>query len=252
MTPSIELTIDGHRATLTLMREVALNRMREADLKLLEALIEQIDAAADIRVVILTGSGTKCFSAGFEIGEIESADWVENQFERSVQRLEAARPVVICALNGSVYGGACELALACDFRIGVIGMEMRLPPAALGLIYFASGLKRIVSRIGLGAAKRLLLTDERMDDETLLSIGFLDCLVEPKALASECDALADRIAALSPCAVESMKCLLNDIAAGELNEAAARQTVLDSFYSEDAKEGIRAFKEKRVPRFTGR
>ena len=74
MTPSIELTIGGHRATLTLMREVALNRLREVDLKNLEALIEQIDAAADIRVVILTGNGTKCFSAGFEIGEIERAD----------------------------------------------------------------------------------------------------------------------------------------------------------------------------------
>ena len=140
MSPSIDLNTEGHRATLTLMREAAHNRLRESDLKRLVALIEQIDAAADVRVAILTGSGTKCFSAGFEIDEIEGADWQENQFERTVGRLEAARPAVICALNGSVYGGASELALACDFRIGVRGMELRLPPAELGLIYFPSGL----------------------------------------------------------------------------------------------------------------
>ena len=250
MSPSIDLNTEGHRATLTLMREAAHNRLRESDLKRLVALIEQIDAAADVRVAILTGSGTKCFSAGFEIDEIEGADWQENQFERTVGRLEAARPAVICALTGSVYGGASELALACDFRIGVRGMELRLPPAELGLVYFPSGLKRIVSRIGLAAAKRLLLAGERMDADALLEIGFLDRLVAPEALAGECDALAARIETLSPRAVQSMKRLLNDIAAGDLDPTAARQMVLDSFRSEDAREGIRAFKEKRAPRFS--
>jgi len=251
MPQPFDLTTHGHRATLTLMREAQHNRLRESDLRLLEGLIEQIDGDREIRVAILTGSGAKCFSAGFEIGEIEGADWQENQFERTVERVEAARVPVICALNGSVYGGATELALACDFRIGVTGMELRLPPAALGLVYFPSGLKRIVSRIGLSAAKRLLLSGERIAAENLLKIGFLDCLVAPEGLADACDELAARIAALSPHAVQSMKRMLNDIAAGNLDETAARQTAFDSFHSADAKEGIRAFKDKRTPRFSG-
>ena len=131
-------------------------------------------------------------------------------------------------------------------------MEMHMPPAKLGLIYFAPGLKRLVSRIGLGAAKRLLLSAETMSAETLLEIGFLDRLVAPEALSAETDALAARIEALSPLAVQGMKKLLNDIAAGELDADAAEQRALASFRSEDAKEGIRAFKENRAPRFSGR
>ena len=252
MSATIDCTIDGPRATLTLKREAAHNRLSESDLMLLQELIERIDANRDIRAAILTGSGARCFCAGFEIGDIENTDWEDNQFSRTIERLEAARPVFICALNGSVYGGACELALACDFRIGVSGMEMHMPPAKLGLIYFAPGLKRLVSRIGLGAAKRLLLSAETMSAETLLEIGFLDRLVAPEALSAETDALAARIEALSPLAVQGMKKLLNDIAAGELDADAAEQRALASFRSEDAKEGIRAFKEKRAPRFSGR
>ena len=252
MSSTVDYSIEGSRATLTLKREAAHNRLRESDLVLLEALIERIDDDGDIRVAILTGSGTRIFCAGFDIGDIEKTDWRDNQFGRTVARLEAARPAVICALNGSVYGGTCELALACDFRIGVTGMEMRMPPAELGLVYFAPGLKRIVSRLGLAAAKRLLLTCERMDGETLLEIGFLDRLVAPDALAAESEALAARIAALSPLAVQGMKGLLNDIAAGQLDGAAALEMALESFRSEDAREGIRAFKEKRAPRFSGR
>ncbi len=252
MPASIAYSAEGHRARLTIIREAAHNRLRESDLADLEALIQEIDGQQEIRAAILSGSGSKCFCAGFEIDDIESTDWQDNQFGRTIERLEAARPAVICALNGSVYGGACEIALACDFRIGVSGMEMHMPPAKLGLIYFAPGLKRLVSRIGLGAAKRLLLSAETMSAETLLEIGFLDRLVAPEALSAETDALAARIEALSPLAVQGMKKLLNDIAAGELDADAAEQRALASFRSEDAKEGIRAFKENRAPRFSGR
>jgi len=252
MTSTIAYTTQGRRATLTLMREAAHNRLRESDLAQLEALIAEINEQRDIRVAILTGSGTRSFCAGFEIGDIEDTNWQDNQFSRTIAHLEAARPAVICALNGSVYGGACEIALACDFRIGVTGMKMRMPPAALGLVYFAPGLKRLISRIGLSAAKRVLLTAEKLDAETLLEIGFLDRLVAPDQLAAETDALAARIETLAPRAVEGTKRLLNDIAAGELDAEAAQKTALESFRSEDAKEGIRAFKEKRTPRFTGR
>ena len=252
MPEAISFSIQGQRAYLTLMREAAHNRLRESDLAQLAALIDQINGQENIRVAILSGSGTECFCAGFEIGDIAHTDWQDNQFGRTIAKLEAARPAVICALNGSVYGGACEIALACDFRIGVTGMELRMRRAQLGLIYFAPGLKRFVSRLGLSTAKRLLLSAETMDGETLLDIGFVDRLVAPEALAAETDALTARIEALSPLAVQGMKKLLNDIAAGELDADAAHQAALESFRSEDAREGILAFQEKRAPRFSGR
>ena len=187
MTPSIKLTIDGHRATLTLMREVALNRLREADLKLLEALLEQIDAATDVRVVILTGSGTKCFSAGFEIGERESADWEENQLERSILRLEAARPVVICALNGSVYGGACELALACDFRIATENTILALPEINLGSIPGSGGTQRVAKIAGLGRAKDMIMRGRHLTASEALDWGLLTEVVSEKDLNKTVD-----------------------------------------------------------------
>src|SRR5205085_5774319 len=129
---------------------------------------------------ILTGTG-KSFSSGFHIGALADrlagkgrAEEDRDGFERMVDRLEALRVPTIAALNGSVYGGATDLALACDFRIGVEGMRLAMPAARLGIVYYASGIERYVSRLGIAAAKKMFMTAQPIETAELLRIGYLD------------------------------------------------------------------------------
>ena len=136
-------------------------------------LFDRIEADPAIRVLVLTGTG-RAFSAGYDLGSIaeRAASAPEEQtagsaFEVVVNRLEDLAVPTICRLNGGVYGGSTDLALACDFRIGVDTGEMFMPAARLGLHYYTSGIKRYVSRLGVDNAKKLFLTarkDRRRGD----------------------------------------------------------------------------------------
>jgi enoyl-CoA hydratase/carnithine racemase len=251
------LTTEGARATIRLNRPRQHNRLEPADIATLIALLDKIDATDDIRVLVLTGSG-KSFSAGYHIGAIDAggrgrkAQAETPSFEQLTDRLENVRVPTICALNGSVYGGATDLALACDFRIGVEGMEMRMPAARLGIHYYRGGLRRYVTRLGLAAAKRLFLTAATVDAAELRRIGFLDELVPVDRLAVAIDALAGGIAELAPLAVQGMKRALNEVARNELDIAALERAVQATMRSDDLKEGLAAWTERRLPRFHGR
>ena len=167
-------------------------------------------------------------------------------------RLEACRAPTICRLNGGVYGGSTDLALCCDFRIGHSDIEMFMPAGRLGVHYYEAGMRRYVSRLGLNAAKRLFLTAERIGAAEMLRIGYLTEVAPPDELDARVDALAERIAEMAPLAVQGMKRALDEIARGELDRAMleARQAACQE--SEDLKEGLRAFREKRKPVFQGR
>src|SRR6476660_881711 len=161
------LHLDGARATIRLNRPKHLNRLQPDDLDELLKLFDRIEADPAIRVLVLTGTG-RAFSAGYDLGSIsERAANAQEQtagsaFEVVVNRLEDLAVPTICRLNGGVYGGSTDLALACDFRIGVDTCEMFMPAARLGLHYYTSGIKRYVSRLGVDNAKRLFLTAERI------------------------------------------------------------------------------------------
>ncbi|WP_237182536.1 enoyl-CoA hydratase/isomerase family protein [Roseomonas marmotae] len=244
------LLLEGECATITLRRPRHHNRLEPADLAELMLLLERADAGPGLRVLVLTGTGTS-FSSGFHIGAFGDAQAVPS-LEAVVERLERMRLPTICALNGSVYGGATDLALACDFRIGVEGMRLVMPAARLGLHYYPSGMRRFVSRLGLGVAKRLFLAAEPLDTAALLACGYLDEAVPAPELAGRVADLAARLAAHAPLAVQGMKQALNDIARGRADDAAigARAEALTA--SEDFAEGRRAWAEKRSPRFKGR
>ena len=155
----------------------------------------------------------------------------------------------ICRLNGGVYGGSTDLALACDFRIGVDTAEMFMPAARLGLHYYKSGIKRYVTRLGVDNAKKLFLTAQKIEAPEMLRIGYLTAMVPAEALDEEVDRLATVLAGNAPRAMRGMKRAINEFARGELDEAAADLRHRDSMRGTEINEGIKAFAEKRPPKF---
>src|SRR5277367_5204584 len=225
------LTVAQGRAIVRLNRPRQHNRLEPRDLAVLEEVFARADADPSIRVLVLTGGG-KSFSSGFHIGALadrlagnESGAEDRDAFERTVDRLESLRVPTIAALQGSVYGGATDLALACDFRIGVEGMRMLMPAARLGIIYYPSGIERYVSRLGVAAAKRLFLLAEPIEAEEMRRIGYLDEIVPAEVLEARVDALVATLAANAPIALAGLKQAINGTAAGRLDRdtlAAAR------------------------------
>jgi enoyl-CoA hydratase len=248
------LTVDGARATIRLNRPKHLNRLQPEDLEALLKMFDRIEADSALRVVVLTGTG-RAFSAGYDLGSIsERADDTQQKtagsaFEAVVNRLEDLALPTICRLNGGVYGGATDLALACDFRIGVDSAEMFMPAARLGLHYYKSGIARYVSRLGADNAKKLFLTAQKIDAPEMLRIGYLTALAPLEALDEEVDRLASILAGNAPIAMRGMKRTINEFARGKLDEAAADARAIESMRSAEIKEGIRAYTEKRPPKF---
>jgi enoyl-CoA hydratase len=252
-TPLLE--INGARATIRLNRPKHLNRVQPDDLDALLKLFDRIEADSMIRVLVLTGTG-RAFSAGFDLGSVaERAASAPEQpsagsaFEVVVNRLEDLAIPTICRLNGGVYGGSTDLALACDFRIGVDTAEMFMPAARLGLHYYKSGIVRYASRLGVDNARKLFLTAQKIDAPEMLRIGYLTAMVSAEALDQEVDRLADVLAGNAPVAMRGMKRAINEFARGRLDEEAADRRARDSMRGAEIKEGIKAFAEKRPPKF---
>jgi len=247
-------TVDGPRATIRLNRPRHVNRIQAEDLQALLALFDQVEADPAIRVLIITGTG-RAFSAGYDLNSVadrassNSGQTAGSAFEVMVDRLEDLGVPTICRLNGGVYGGSTDLALACDFRIGVDTAEMFMPAARLGLHYYTSGIRRYVSRLGADNAKKLFLTAEKIGAPEMLRIGYLTAMVPPEALDEEVDRLATLLAANAPVAMRGMKRTINEIARGKLDEAAADARARDSMRGAEIKEGVRARAEKRPPKF---
>jgi enoyl-CoA hydratase len=253
-TPPV-LEISGARATIRLNRPKHLNRLQAEDLDALLGLFDRIAADGAIRVLVLTGTG-RAFSAGYDLNSVAERAVSANEennagsaFEVVVNRLEDLRVPTICRLNGGVYGGSTDLALACDFRIGIDSGEMFMPAARLGLHYYKSGIRRYVSRLGTDNAKKLFLTAEKISAPEMLRIGYLTAMVPAESLDEEVDRLATLLAGNAPVAMAGMKRTINEIARGKLDEAAADRRARDSMRGAEIKEGVKAFAEKRPPKF---
>ncbi len=250
------LNITGAVATLTLRRPSQRNSLTDEDLNTLLAHFEALNCNPAVHVVVLraetAGQKQAVFSAGYNVGGFDNDPMAPLFFEKIPEALERLRPVTICALNGSVYGGATDLVLACDFTVAQHGYSWRMPAAALGLHYYPSGLRRYVSRFGLQASKRAFLLGQLMPYEALEPLGIFEALVEADAFEAKVQALVDTLSQMAPLALAHTKKSLNEIAAGLYSEPAFKERSRQSVYSQDFAEGRAAFAARRAPKFSGR
>lgn len=245
------LEINGHIATIALRKPAFSNRLSPADLAVLRNHIETVNGQNEILVLRLMSSG-KYFCSGYDISSLASEAAPSSlYFGETVDLLEAARPVTIAAVQGGAYGGGTDLCLACDFRIGTPQANMFMPAVRFGLHFYPGGMRRYISRLGIDAAKRLFLTAEKIEADEMLRIGFLTELVAADTLVARVDVLSGQLAGMAPLALLGIKRDLNSIVAGTFDAAANAQAVLRSEASEDMREGALAWKEKRLPRFSG-
>jgi enoyl-CoA hydratase len=249
------LEIEGPRATIRLNRPKQRNKLESSDLGELMKLFDRIEADSSIRVLVLTGTGI-AFSSGYDLNSVADRATSANEqpsagsaFEAVVNRLEDLGVPTICRLNGGVYGGSTDLALACDFRVGVDAAEMFMPAARLGLHYYTSGIERYVSRLGIDNAKMLFLTAQKISAPEMLRIGYLTAMVPAEALDEEVDRLATMLAGNAPLAMRGMKRAINEFARGRLDAKAADLRHRESMRGAEIKEGVKAFAEKRPPKF---
>ncbi len=254
--PALVLDAQGV-ATVTLRRPRHANRLHREDLATLRKHFETLARTPAARALVLTGQG-RHFCAGFHLGEFGSAADAAQAagdplaFEQVVQALQQLPLPSIARLNGGVYGGATDLALACDFRVGVQGMALRMPAARLGLHYYSSGLQRFVATLGLAAARRLFLLAETVPADELLRLGYLDALVPPDALDQQVATWLQALLAGAPLAVTTMKQSLAEIARGEAEPAQLQARSARCAASEDLREGLAAQAQGRAPQFRGR
>ncbi len=228
-TPYLE--INGPRATIRLRRAREHNRIDPSDLAVLLEQFERLAADKTVRVLVVTGSGEKTFSSGYTVQAIR--EHLDDRLEKVLDTLESLPLPVICALNGSAYGGAIDLALCCDFRIGVRGSRILMPAAKFGLHYYPGGLRRYVTRLGLTQAKRLFLTAQALEAEEMLRIGFLTELVEPAELEHAVARYVDAIIECEPVVIASMKLHLNQTADGCGDIDAQRAAYMRSVRSDE-------------------
>lgn len=243
--------IRGHTAFITLENPPA-NTWTPDSLKTLESLVAELNADRSIYAAVLTGAGSKFFSAGADLenfrgDKARAGNFIAN-FRDAFGALMHARFVTLVVINGYAMGGGLECCLACDIRIAEEHAQMALPEPAVGLLPGGCGTQNLPWLVGEGWAKRMILTNERVDAATALRIGLVQEVV-PKGQGLEfATTMAERIATLSPRAVEYCKDLIHNAREGipgRAGLALERERFLDLFDHSDQAEGVAAFLGKR-------
>jgi enoyl-CoA hydratase len=239
-------------AVVTIDRQEALNALNVETLTELRDRLRELAADESARVVVLTGAGDRAFVAGADIkymaglGPDEAKEWGGLGHEAASLLEEMPKPT-IAAINGFALGGGCELALGCDIRYASSNARLGQPEIDLGIVPGWGGTQRLARVCGIGIAKDLILTGRQVKAEEALRIGLVTAVADP--VLDHALEVAAKLAAKSPGALSVAKRLIN-ISPGALAEEAEEFGAL--FATEDAKEGLAAFAEKRAQRFVGR
>lgn len=242
------LVMAGGVGWLSLRRPRVANRLSVADLAVLHGQLDEINARPEVRVLVISGEG-RHFCAGFDLDAVSTVD-AGALFARFTDALESARPITIARLHGGAFGGAADLALACDFRLGTSECRMFVPAARIGLHFYEGGMRRLISRLGLSAAKRVLLAGASLDAAELQRLGFLDELLpDAAALDLRIEALVQDLLTMAPLALLPMKQHLNALAAGRLDAARLAADIERARHSADLAEGAAAWSEGRQAHF---
>jgi enoyl-CoA hydratase/carnithine racemase len=270
--PSGSVALAGGKLVLDYPAEaVARLRLNNAEKRnpldhdVLDALAEALpalDRGIDVRCVVVTGTG-RAFSAGYDIGAIPDDSFerdaealVAHPFHAAMEAVSAHPFPVIAAINGHCLGGGLELAVRCDLRVCAAEAKLGMPPAKLGLIYGHTGLERFIDVVGVAATRELFLTGRTVDAERALHIGLVTEVVEDDELEAAALALAAEIAANAPLSTTGNKHAIETLARfPRLTPEQERELIElreSCFSSEDFREGIAAFAEKRKPRWQGR
>jgi enoyl-CoA hydratase/carnithine racemase len=249
---------EGPVAIVTLARAAKLNALTRPMLEALVGAADEIERDDACQVAILTGEGSKAFCAGADIAEWGQLGplefgrrWV-GEGHRVFDRWARLRQPVIAVLNGIAFGGGLELAATADLRVAEAHARVGLPETQVGIVPGWSGTQRLVRRAGSAAVKRLVLTGEPVDAAEALRLGLIDEVTETGKGLARARELALRITARAPIAVQIAKLLVN---AAEGEEGSAGIEVLAGALAattQDAREGVQAFRDKRPPEFSNR
>jgi enoyl-CoA hydratase len=244
---------------VTINRPKALNALNSATLKELSAAFDEMAQAPDVKVVILAGGGDRAFVAGADISEMVNYAPIDAEgfaaLGQSVMfKIERLPKPVIAAMHGFALGGGCELAMACDIRIATDKLKIGQPEVKLGVLPGFGGTQRLARIVGPGKAKEIIFSGDVYDATEALRIGLVDRVVPFEKLMEETRKLARTIASRGEVAVRLSKDAINagmdvDIESGCMLE---RKAFGMCFASQDRLEGMKAFLEKREPKFSGR
>jgi 2-oxoglutaroyl-CoA hydrolase len=251
----LRLERDGDVATITLDVPEKLNRVSMPARDQLANLFEELGRDEGVRAIVLTGAGEKAFTAGGDIaGFLEREPEELSRLAWNVAAPERCPKPVIAKLRGYAFGVGFELALACDFRIASADLELALPEVKIGMIPGSGGTQRLARMVGLGRAKDMVMRGRRIGAEEALAIGLVTEVVPPAQLDAAVTQLVDELRALSPLALAVAKRVLNHAYDGPLGLGLEVEGLAYGLLrsTDDFREGVEAFGEKRPPKFQGR